>query len=582
MHLMQLMAAVEVGQYINLWKLLPILIVLLIWARLLTWMDKDAIDAHLPRMMLNAVEIAVLVLGLLIFLFIPLGTYLVGFGVFLFAFVVDIAIYLGLRQQKVGLGDLSKQFKDWIGSIGKGKEKEVKVAEGTVGLINKAGSTMEAPDSESPDAKGYEAVQKLLTDPMRRHAEQIELVPQEGSAAVRFIADGFSYNGMTFGRDEANAAVAYLKKLAGLDLQQVRKPQSGKMKLMYGGKKHDAEIITAGSTAGESVGIGLDVKSRHNLKLEELGMTDEQFTSMIDVIHDGSGIVLVAAPKGQGLNSLMYAILRKHDAFLSHIQTIERDPPADLEGIKQNALPSKAGGNEEAKLADWVCSQEPDVVAITGVEDPRSVASLIRFGATGRRVYVGLRAGSTFEALSQWRKLVGDDSVAMKELKFIVSGRVVRKLCMACKVGYTADPETLRRLNMSPDKVGKLFQARNQPLRDPKGNPMICEFCQDMRFVGRVGVFETFIIDDEVRNVIVSGGSDNQLKAIFRKQRQKYLQEAALSRVELGDTSVQEVLRVLGSGSKPSTPPRSGGGAGPAGAPKRPSSGPPKAPTRPQ
>ena len=144
---------------------------------------------------------------------------------------------------------------------------------------------------------------------------------------------------------------------------------------------------------------------------------------------------------------------------------------------------------------------------------------------------------------------------------------------MACKVGYTADPETLRRLNMSPDKVGKLFQARTQPLRDQKGNPLVCEFCQDMRFVGRVGVYETFIVDDEVRNVIVGGGTINQLKALFRKQRQKYLQEAALARVEAGDTSVQEVLRVLGSGGSSSSG-SSSSGKGPTVVPKRPSSGP--------
>ena len=117
-------------------------------------MDKDAIEAHLPRQMLNAIEIAILILGLLIFLFIPLGTYLVGFGVFFFAFVVDIAIYLGLRHQKVGLADLSKQFNTWIKSIGKGKDKEVKVAEGAIGLINRAGNTMEAPSAESPDCAG--------------------------------------------------------------------------------------------------------------------------------------------------------------------------------------------------------------------------------------------------------------------------------------------------------------------------------------------------------------------------------------------------------------------------------------------
>src|SRR5581483_9303387 len=113
MHLMQLMADVQIGGYINLWKLLPVLILLLIWARLLTWMDKDSVEAHLPRLLLNSVEVAVLVGGLLVFLFIPLGSYIVGLSVFLLAFVIDLGIYLGMRHQKVGLGDLSKQFNEF-------------------------------------------------------------------------------------------------------------------------------------------------------------------------------------------------------------------------------------------------------------------------------------------------------------------------------------------------------------------------------------------------------------------------------------------------------------------------------------
>src|SRR4051812_22899009 len=169
MHLMQLMAVVEVGQYINLWKLLPVLILLMIWARLLTWMDKDAVDAHLPRLMLNSVMIGIMLLGLLIFLFMP--SYMVALAVFVLAFATDVGIYLGLRHQKVGLGDLSKQFNNFIRNIGKKGEKEVKVAEGTVGLVNKAGNVIAPPDAESADAKGYEAVQKLLNDPLRRHAE---------------------------------------------------------------------------------------------------------------------------------------------------------------------------------------------------------------------------------------------------------------------------------------------------------------------------------------------------------------------------------------------------------------------------
>ena len=146
-----------------------------------------------------------------------------------------------------------------------------------------------------------------------------------------------------------------------------------------------------------------------------------------------------------------------------------------------------------------------------------------------------------------WRKLIGDDRLAMKDLRLVITGRVLRRLCGACKAGYTPDPGTLRKLNMDPDKVGNLFQARTQPLRDPKGNPVTCDFCKELYFKGRLGVYEVFFIDDDARAILEAGGSQNQLKAVFRKQRAKYLQESALAQVEAGETSVQEVLRVMRS-----------------------------------
>jgi type II secretory ATPase GspE/PulE/Tfp pilus assembly ATPase PilB-like protein len=124
----------------------------------------------------------------------------------------------------------------------------------------------------------------------------------------------------------------------------------------------------------------------------------------------------------------------------------------------------------------------------------------------------------------------------------------MRRLCAACKAAYSPDPTTLRKLNMDPDKISTLYQARTQPMRDQKGNPIPCEFCKELYFKGRLGVYEIFLVDDDVRSVIEAGGSLNQLKAAFRKQRGKYLQEAALAQVEAGETSVQEVLRVMKEG----------------------------------
>src|SRR5260370_28102119 len=115
---------------------------------------------------------------------------------------------------------------------------------------------------------------------------------------------------------------------------------------------------------------------------------------------------------------------------------------------------------------------------------------------------------------------------------------------------------------MNPATATKLFQARREPLRDHKGNPMTCEFCKDLHYNGRSGVFEVMVIDDEIRNVVNSGGSINQLKAAFRKQKGKLLQEMALSVVEAGETSLAEVKRVMEAAAPPAAPSVRGGGVG--------------------
>jgi type II secretory ATPase GspE/PulE/Tfp pilus assembly ATPase PilB-like protein len=297
----------------------------------------------------------------------------------------------------------------------------------------------------------------------------------------------------------------------------------------------------------------VDPKQRHSLKIDQLGFNDQQLQTLKHSIAEGGGLVLLATPKSQGLTSLIYAVLRGHDAFLTHIQTIERNVEDDLEGVTQNKLASNATGAEEHKQVGWVISQEADVLAIAEVQDPKSAQEIAKIAAKGNRIYVGIRAANTFDALTAWRKLVGDDELAVKGLSMVIAGRVLRKLCNACKVGYTPEPATLRKLNMDPDKISKLYQARTEPMRDSKGNPVPCDFCKDLHFSGRIGVFEMLVVDDEVRKIIQEGGSVNQLKGIFRKQRSRYLQEQALHLVEQGETSIHEVLRVLKTDSSSSS-----------------------------
>jgi type II secretory ATPase GspE/PulE/Tfp pilus assembly ATPase PilB-like protein len=302
--------------------------------------------------------------------------------------------------------------------------------------------------------------------------------------------------------------------------------------------------------------IVAEPKKRHGFTIATLGFSPEQLEVVKQTIADGSGMVLLAAPTGHGLTALEYAMIRGHDAFLQHILTIERNQEADLEGVTQNILPASATPQEEAKQVAWVVSQEPDVVLLSTVEDSNSARDLAGFAENAKkRAYAGMRAATAFDALKQWRKLVGDDNVAIKSLRLIIAGRTLRRLCEACKVGYTPDPTLLKKLNMDPGKVKTLFQARTSPMLDAKGRPVPCTFCNDLAFKGRTGVYELLVIDDTMRQILLNNGSDNELKKAFREQKGRYLQEVALELVEQGETSVNEVQRVLRSEPAASAPP---------------------------
>jgi len=572
-----LAAAPAGGGYANPFKILTILIVLLVWAKLLTWADKDAPIAHLPREAINTGMIAGMGVGYALFFFLP--NFAIAILALIFVFAIEVGAYLFIRNQKVGLGDLKGEIKN-IGKGMKKGEKVVKEVVGEVQFMNKSGALLPAPAAETPEAAVYSAIQQLFADPLKKGAEMLELIPADGMLAAAYTVDGFRYRGSSADREIGSEVVSYFKAQAGMDVADKRKPQTGSMKVVCAGKRLDIRVSTRGSTAGETMTLEVEPKKRHDLKLDQLGLFDEQLELLKETVSGTSGIVLVSAPKGAGLTSLMYAILRGHDAFLTHIHTIEREARADLEGITQNKLAPTATGAEEAKLVSWVIDQEPDTIAMTSLEDSKTAHQLIKFAKKGKRVYVGMRVGSTQEALNQWRKLVGDDNLAMDALILAISGRTLRLLCNACKVGYTPDPMTLRKLNMDSDRVSKLYQARSKPILDPKGQPLLCEFCHELHFKGRTGIYELFMMDEDAKKAILAGGSATQLKMAFRKQRAKYLQEQALLLVEKGDTSVQEVLRVLkpeGSGDAPPPPPpppaapkSSARPAGPASKPKRP------------
>ena len=197
--------AVPVGGYIAWWKAIPVVLLLLAWGRLVTWIDKDSVEVLLPRIPLNVANLAGGVLAF--FLFFALPGFFVAFLVACLIVAIEAGVYLTMRNSKVGLGDLSVQFNDWLDSW-KGGEKKVKVIQGEVQLIGKNGSLMAAPATDDPILPAYETVQTLLTDPLRRNAERIDLAPADGASVIKYVVDGVAYAGNPVERTRAGAAIS--------------------------------------------------------------------------------------------------------------------------------------------------------------------------------------------------------------------------------------------------------------------------------------------------------------------------------------------------------------------------------------
>src|SRR3954468_19639269 len=202
-----LIAASDIGgAYISLLKLAPVILLLLIFLRLTTWIDKDAERAHLPREIVNSLMFIVGIAGFILFFFIT--SFAIAYSVLFGVVLLDIGIYMILRSQQVGLGDLKGEFKQFLSSMGRGKGKVAEAEEGEVQFIKKNNDALEPPASDDPSRAGYDAAQTILAGPLKKNAERIEVRPlNEGMAGVMFMVDGYPYNAPALSRTAAAAAI---------------------------------------------------------------------------------------------------------------------------------------------------------------------------------------------------------------------------------------------------------------------------------------------------------------------------------------------------------------------------------------
>lgn len=541
------------GGYVSPWRLILVLLCVLPWLAFSQWVDKDTqLIRRMHRELWNGVIVGAGIVGLALWLLLPwntAGLFAAGFGLWFVVVAGACSIYVVLRNGVVDPGArvfTPRHIKAWIGGA-RSKREDHGLAIERVRLSDSKNAKVPVP-SDPNQIEAYEMAQSLLFDSLWRRATEVDLYLSSAAVKLQYKVDGVltPRNDLLTPEQAANA-MTFIKGIAGLDIQERRKPQDGKIRGAISGTDvpmTDVEVSTSGTTQQERLSMRI-VGEQNRLRLGDLGLSAKQTEILEDVVHKGGGLVIASGPRASGVTTTLYAMLRNHDAFMQNLLTLEHQPLMDLENITQHVFDA---GKHEASFSrqfQSVLRREPDVVMLSDCPDRETAHLAAKAASEGKKVYMGIQAKDSFDALKRIVSLVGDTDLVAGTLLTITNQRLVRKLCIACRQAYKPDAALLKKANLPTDKIEHFYRPPPEGLLDAKGNPVTCTNCQGSGYFGRSGVFELLVLDDAMREMIRSGQPVNAIRTQARKGGMYYLQETGLQKVQEGLTSMNEVLRVL-------------------------------------
>lgn len=543
----------EPGSYINLFKLTFVLIWFFLYLSFCQWVNDDTRKIRaMSRSLWNIVILGTGTAATAIWLLGPWenwGLFFAGWGVWLVLTGGACAVYVVLRNRFVPAPDrvftpahIAKTVRMMITKKEKGIETVERVS------ITKADGKKLTPPQDAAQVAAYEALQDLLFDALWRRATDVTLAVGAESFRLIYRIDGMpTARDDFFSREKADAVFPLLKQIAGLNMEERRKPQSGRIKALHptlDRTKVELEVRTSGTRQGERLDLRI-MTQESRLRLPDLGLLEPQLEQFEKVIQLPSGLVIVSGPRGSGVTTTLYAALRAHDAFLQNLCTLERQPLMELENITQHQYDPSKPDVSFARQLQSILRREPDVVMVGECSDRETAHLAARAAIDGKKIYIGMEARDSVDALKKFVNLCADSDVASAALVCISSQRLVRKLCPACREPYKPDLGLLRKANIPADGVEFFYRARTEPLLDKKGRPILCPNCQGSAHFGRTGIFELMTVEANIRELIRNGQPANVILKECRKSGMRFLQETGLQYVIKGVTSMNEIIRSL-------------------------------------
>ncbi len=545
------------------WKAVLIVPPFMAWAWLISSkLDKDARYFHLNQRMWNGIHLGAGLAGLATMLFIPY--FFLGWPVGMLVVLAPILAYWYIRDQKAPEDRKFRISGAGITSKIAARRQARASSQALLQFTDSTGKLRPTPLKEEALFPVHMQAEDVLGPAFEARVTRIEIAAGPGGGSVVQTIDGIRFKRETIPPDVMGRMVDYLKDLAGMDVNDRRRRQQGAFKLQSPTGHAEVTIATAGSSAGQSIRIDLDLAKRLHKPFDGLGLLPQQLEQLrvFEQPHERHGVILIGAPPGHGLTTTAYSFLARHDAYTSNVKSLEREIHVQLLGIDQVLWDASNPDIDYATNLQSMLRRDPDIVLVSEVKDQETAKVITDPGMKGPLIYVPQPLPTVTDQIRDWVKKVGDVKDATKSLRAVTNQRLLRSLCPNCRQAYEPTPEQIKKLNLPAKKVTQLYRASGKV--QIKNKIEDCKICSGTGYLGQTGAFEVMIIDDECRKQLAAGDLKAAL-AHARRNNMFYIQEAALAKVISGETDIDEVVRVTspsaskaGSakpGSTGSTPP---------------------------
>jgi type II secretory ATPase GspE/PulE/Tfp pilus assembly ATPase PilB-like protein len=393
------------------------------------------------------------------------------------------------------------------------------------------GGDAEAGPSGS-DAPIIRLVMQLLTEAFRLRASDIHIEPLETSVRVRYRLDGKLVHVDTHPKKLLPAIIARLKVMSGtMSIAEKRLPQDGRIQLKMGDKEVDLRVSSVPSNHGESIVMRILDKTALLLGLPELGFFSDDQQVFEGLLGLPDGILLVTGPTGSGKTTTLYACLNVINKPDKKIITVEDPVEYELPGINQVMVKTDIGMTFAAALRAML-RQAPNIIMIGEIRDAETANIAINASLTGHLVFSTLHTNDAPSAVARLADIGVKPFLIASAVRAVLAQRLVRKLCPICKAPAQLTDKEMRALSLDSSRMTEATIF----------GPVGCEKCRGNGYKGRMGIFETFLIDDEVRTMINTGLTTTQLRRRARELGMRTLREDGIRKVLSGLTSGSEVV----------------------------------------